>query len=1193
MEVMHDFRKIPAVAATVVFAIALPALAFFPPEDSRNGVTARFVGFDETGGSSGFVPAKRAADESFEIRLDIANATDAPVSGGLAFWLNDDWDLALPGEVRAEARRSDEEHPEAQALPCAIPAHSTNSFFATAIPRPGRVLSALYPIHASFSLPGGEPLHPIAMFLATKNTKEHNDFVNSAPFAAKNAMLPLRLSLLPGSIFAQLPDSAPRPAAESSETGAFFDPGWQVADGDVRFGFYSQSPWRTGGGYIWRDIPVRLPAATQLTLCFSAALAAPIKDSEGRGDGADYKVFVVDETGLATEVHSSFVSSHAWRDSTADLSPWSGRAVTIRLWNGCGPANDPNYDRCLWGDVGVMARAEARLHDTEGAVAPDGRLSAKVAPNGRLSAEAAHAGRLSAGQSMPLSVRGETWTATFTPGPAGLLDGTLAFSDGERTLSFAGFTCAIDDILVGSGPLAARCTGWEAAEAASSDEEHPDAQALPCAILHRIDLRDGRTLTARATLFADGPALRIRWDMPGTVRTSRGSPRFTRLGIGPASLPAERAYLSFGNVLEKPRSFSLSAGNFRNLARHAGADYANGASLCQAVDVFPDRVVCRREANVFAVEACHDATFSFVPSARGAFAAARAFRDVAGYTRSPAWREAATRMCLDQWGGGYARTIAGLEKAAKYGVTNAVFVRHGWQRWGFDYRLPEIWPAGGAVDGFLDMAATAKRLGMLFVPHDNYIDHYPDAAGFSYDTIVFDADGTPHKAWLNRRKMAQSYRWAPTAFLPALRANAAALRDAFAPDGIFLDVFANLAPWDWFDRAGRFHPKTETAAAWGEAFDEYRRVLGGKGVAISETGHDALVGHLDAGQADHFTAAAWMSSKEYADSERVPWQDIVTHGSFVLYGGGLGWRYASNSHARGGDPAKGSGSDGYLCTTVVGGRTPMCDMEPFDPRAVTTWWLLGDVSRALALADFESFDFAGSIHRQHSVFSNGSQVWVNRPANLALPGEAQNGAPTGSAGILPAEIAKPPTGNTRSDAWLLPSGLFLPADGFYAETPGARAGIVELAGRRCAFAQSEGAIFVDGRPARNDGTGPADTQNAKALADFSAVLHPDAQALPCAIKTDGAFRLIRDGDNALLLTPIPGARPFRTEIDLSNNKSPAAGAQDSAASAAPLVTAVDPVEPSLDAGWPAWRQNGAVLSLSVDAKSFAYRIVVR
>ena len=1102
--------RIVSAAAAAAAVLALPALAFFPPEDSRDGVTARFVGFDEASDKSGLVAARRDAGEPFEIRLDIANATDSPVSGDLAFWLNDDWEVVdsdpsgppgppgPPGGTGGTGRTG--RTADRLVLPCIVAPGATNSFFATAVPRPGRVLPALYPIHASFSLPGGEPLHPIAVFLANGAT--------NGGCAPEPLPLPLRLARLPGAVFTRMPGADPRPVSESAETGAFFDPGWQVADGDVRFGFYSQPPWRTGAGCGWRDVPVSLPASTPLVLRFSTALAAAIKDGEGVSDGAEYKVFVVEEDGRSSEIHSSLVTSHAWIDNTADLSPWAGKSVTIRLWNGCGPAGNPHYDRCLWGDVGVAG--------------------------GDSSLVTRHSSLRQQSWRFPLSVRGEAWTATFMPGPSGLLDGTLAFTDGARTLSFTGFTCAIDDVLVGAGPLDARCTGCEVLR----DDGH-------VVVSHRIDLRDGRTVCARATLRADGPALRIRWDMPGTVRDDRGSPRFTRLGLGPASLPAARAYLSFGNVLENPRSFSLSAGNFRNLARHAGADYDGGASLCQAVDVYPDRVVCRRESNVFAVETCHDATFSFVPSARGAFTAARAFRDVAGHARSPAWREAATRMCLDQWGGGYAKTIAGLEKAAKYGVTNAVFVRHGWQRWGFDYRLPEIWPAGGAVEGFLDMAATAKRLGMLFAPHDNYIDHYPDAAGFSYDTIVFDADGTPHKAWLNRRKMAQSYRWAPTAFLPALRANAAALRDAFAPNGIFLDVFANLAPWDWYDRAGRFHPRTETAAAWGEAFDEYRRLLGGGAVAISEAGHDALVGHLDAGQADHFTAAAWMASGEYADAERVPWQDVVTHSSFVLYGGGLGWRYASNSHARGGDPAKGSGSDGYLCTTVVGGRTPMCDMEPFDPRAVTTWWLLGDVSRALALADFESFDFAGSIHRQHSVFSDGSQVWVNRP---------------GGAGGSPAET------------WRLPNGLFLPADGFYAETPDARAGIVEIASRRCAFSQSGASTFVDGRPDRHDGTGPADTANASALADFADL----------GIQTDGAFRLERDGATGdLLLTPIPGSAPFRAEIDLAALPRP---------EATPL-RGCEPIEPSLDAARPAWKQDGSMLSLSLDAKSFAYRFV--
>ena len=116
---------------------------------------------------------------------------------------------------------------------------------------------------------------------------------------------------------------------------------------------------------------------------------------------------------------------------------------------------------------------------------------------------------------------------------------------------------------------------------------------------------------------------------------------------------------------------------------------------------------------------------------------------------------------------------------------------------------------------------------------------------------------------------------------------------------------------------------------------------------------------------------------------------------------------------------------------------------------------------------------------------------------------------------------------------------------------------------------------MDGRPDRNDGTGPADTANAAALADFT--------SCGIAVKTDGAFRLERDGDKALVLTPIPDmGRPFRTELDIG--KIVGVGA---------AVSAVEPVEPSSDAARPDWKQTDGILSLSVDSKSFAYRVVMR
>ena len=273
--------------AAAALAAALPAPAFFPPVDSRDGVTARFVGLEEiSSDANGVHCARRDASAPFEVRLDLANATDAPVSGELRIWLGDDWELA--GEATRRAT---------------LPPHSTNAFFATAIPRPGRVLPALYPVHAAFVFPGGDPLHPIAVFEARKA------IADAAPAEASTNALPIRLALLPGASFSQMPGADPKPIAEARETGAFINRGWFAADGDVRFGFFSQPPWRTGGGFGWRDVPVALPKTARLTLRLSAAIRPPLRSGEGRSDGADYKVFVVDEAGRATEVYSAFVKS--------------------------------------------------------------------------------------------------------------------------------------------------------------------------------------------------------------------------------------------------------------------------------------------------------------------------------------------------------------------------------------------------------------------------------------------------------------------------------------------------------------------------------------------------------------------------------------------------------------------------------------------------------------------------------------------------------------------------------------------------------------------------------------------------------------------------------------------------------------------------------------------------------------------
>ena len=46
-----------------------------------------------------------------------------------------------------------------------------------------------------------------------------------------------------------------------------------------------------------------------------------------------------------------------------------------------------------------------------------------------------------------------------------------------------------------------------------------------------------------------------------------------------------------------------------------------------------------------------------------------------------------------------------------------------------------------------------------------------------------------------------------------------------------------------------------------------------------------------------------------------------------------------------------------------------------------TYWLLHDVCAALARSEFESLTFGGNIHRQHTTFAGGGEVWINRETN--------------------------------------------------------------------------------------------------------------------------------------------------------------------------------------------------------------------
>ena len=1022
-------RLILLVTAATVFQ----AWAFNAPSDTQAGVTLSIAEFPDTSSRTewnGTRVRKVPTDEPLAFTVTLKNTSKERIRGDVLVWLNDDWTVnaspdvkvadaggaPVKGDMLVSLSLAPQKAYDSHKVLVALEPGQHASISCTATAKPS-VLSALYPVHAVLTCKtaGGEEitLHPIAIFEAVGAVREPP--ASSREVAISDGVLRLdgigwRTGYSQGGKVVDLgvgfsgndPASGTTSVKEPSTRG-----------GIQRAGFAVHPPWRNGWGVAWNDFSLALPKGKPARLAFHTAIRDSHAD-EPQSDGVEFKVFVTGEDGKEKELFTRFSDAKNWEAASVDLSAYAGQSIMLRLWTGPGPKNNTTCDQSYWGDPVVVVGKQCAPPTEE-------EWRAREEKAGKLAKAAAKKKPSSTELGFQLKVNGQVFGAAVVLGAQGLTDGVIAFSDGERVLAYRGFLCDVDRAGVGAVENGQPVTGVGA-----------DMRGGALTVSHDVK-RPESDFVARAKISVDGGALRVAWDMPGVKRDARGTPRFTRLALGPCSEPLWRAYAGFGYVAEEPGAFTLHPGGFSLSTRHVGADYPNGLSLVQASDVFPDRAVHIPGQRRFGIETPHDATFMLVPSTKGAFDAARAYRDICGFPRGRGMDAVEGRMCIDQWGGDYRDAARGLAEAGRYGVNDAVFVKHVWQRWGYDYRLPEIYPPRGDMTAFMEMRDAAKAAGMLFCPHDNYIDFYPDAADFTYDHICFDESGRPIRAWYNKGATAQSYRWLPQAFRPVMEQNMRLMRDGFRPDSLFIDVFTSIRLFDYYDRAGNFYPCTRVAKEWADAFDTCRAILKRGAPMISEGGHDALIGAVDAGQCDHIMPERLFDPMPAA-VERTPWHDMATHGKMALFAGGLGPRYAARrGEEHSGDPRHGYGSDDYLSNTVIGGRAPMCD-GPFSRRTVMTYWLLHDICKDLAAKPLDTHRFGDTIHQQHTTFGRDANVWANRATNRT---------------------------------WRAAADIELPAYGFYAKTPATTAGIILIDGQRAAFSKSRGAFFADARPPHN------------------------------------------------------------------------------------------------------------------------------
>ncbi|KPL12098.1 hypothetical protein AMJ85_01970 [candidate division BRC1 bacterium SM23_51] len=1030
-----------------MLAAATTALGFNPPKATEGPLTVEIAAPDVV----------HALREPFNVEVWLNSSCSATLDANLEVWVIDDWRIEPGGGRRME-----------RPVRLAAGAKERVQMKLTAGPE---THNAHYPIHAR------------ATFTDPDSGEEHRVhaieiFVVDAPRPSARGE-PVEIEAGATSLL-QLRGQHVRLRLGEQGTTQSLGVGWHGSDRETgtHFAFSSADrgrplsclsvhpPWRKGWGTVWADYDLILPETKPITLTFSTAIRDHT-EKEPPSDGVEFRVAAAAHGKPLQVLFTRLTKSKRWENASVDLSEFAGQRIALRLWTGPGPANNTACDQGYWGSPTILAGGKT-TKDVETA---DVRVR-RLMHTWQL-ARQARDGKSSNWTWQTTSAAG-TFGAAVTTGPAGVADVIIAFSSADRALLFDGLEIRIDDLDIETIP-STEPARWKSSF--SGGRGVIEANLLCC----------GQATRVRTEVWAEKGALRFRFSMPSVKRDKRGRPRFTLVGIGPcfsikegAAIhgamfkdaiawdysEARRVYAGLGNVAEKPGRFDLRGDGFNLSTRHVGVDFENGISLVQACDIFPDRFHVDPERSLYSLQTHHDGTISLIPSEKGAFAAARVYREeIAGFKPSPGVARLKGKMCLDYWGTSYQHGIDTVEQLARYGVTDCVYVWHNWQRWGYDYRLPEIYPARGSHADFLRLAAACRRHGILFAPHDNYIDFYPDAEGYSYEHIIFNEDGTPQKAWYNRGREAQSYRWLPHAFRPWLERNVALLARDVRPTAYFIDVFTAIPPMDYYDRAGRFYPKTETIARWSECFDYVRAAFGGA-PQISEAGHDTQIGHVAAGESDHMGVARegsrqWAWNTPCGDAERTPWHDMASHGSFILFAGGLANRYVGGLDRR----AHGYGSDDYMSLTVLGGRNPMAHGDA-SLETIRTYWLLHDICAELGRRSMETHAFGDdNIHRQTVRFGDDAVVYVNR-------------------------------GN---DDWKV-AGVALPEYGFLARAGAVRADVTRRAGLVSAFAESSGAIFADARPERN-----AQRQ----VIDFGPVA------------TNGAFRLLRDGDAWRILV-LPG-----------------------------------------------------------------------
>ena len=711
-------------------------------------------------------------------------------------------------------------------------------------------------------------------------------------------------------------------------------------------------PYQYGIGNVGVEYRIKLPDTQPIALSFFSAMR-DTSPPEPPTDGVTYRVKVEGKT-----VYEKHDANNDWVAHEINLTEFAGKEILLTLESDPGPARNTVCDSCFWGDVILFAGEKPAILSAEAR----GKLfteNLQAVKTGKTDSPKTHVYKLDGGL-----------IGAVTFGENGFIDGVIGLGNAEKQVQFDGLRVWVKGQPIGASPSALSCGQWTPREPAT---------VSPHQWRQEIEVAD-----RKGTLFfgikQNGPALQLSLN-------SSEIDLIDRIEFGPATHHAPKVYYGHGFCIVEPEAFTALADGHNLSTSHVGMDFENGLSVLQATSFPPDSFIVDPKTKRYTLSVHPATTFTLLPGLSGALDCAIQFRPLHEAKPAPGFTTKAGRMVFDIWGGRYSQHTEIVQHAAKYGLTDTIFIVHNWQHYGYDNRLPDIYPPNPTMGTLQDMQETLKlcdSLGILYGIHDNYIDFYPDADEFSFDITSFDVTGQPRLGWDNFFIEARAYQFRPDRVQRYLDRNLDIIVPNLPVSAYFVDVFSSMPPVDYYDREGNFHSRAETRHHWAKVFDTIRARLSEanknfpSAITTGESGMDSLIGHLDGADSNFMFISSEpgefrinIKCKEWS---RVPWYDAVHHTKFSLHGAGYSNRYEV---MRGRDN-HGIESDDYITSEILTGHAMMVDWDSAKRGAVRKYWLAQDFMRHLADKDIINVEFVdGNIQHQKITWSGDATVWVN------------------------------------------------------------------------------------------------------------------------------------------------------------------------------------------------------------------------